>query len=276
MESRIKFIYHEIELTRRCNSRCAHCLRGKAQARDISLEHLETFFQKTEMIECLTLTGGEVSLVPKLINATLDLAQKHNTKITHCGIVTNGLYVSDAFIEATRRWVNQGSFTLSISWDPYHKPVTQKNWDRLNSVCTPTPRSNFGIQPSGRATNLDAPFLPKCIDKPYWLLNGWIMQPTYLNALGEFVVIDGSYEEQPDYKIGTVDDMDYDMFLKIHTRAYGALHNGFGIIPPRWSGEDIIKVAKQGSPGPTVLQFCPYPDEVIYQVVGPEQIKKAS
>ncbi len=266
-------------------------MRGKAQAKDISLEHLEMFFQKTEMIENLTLTGGEVSLVPKLINSTLDLAQKHKTKITHCGIITNGLYITDAFIEACKRWLARGSFNVGTSTDMYHKDIPPANLEKLKGIgCEIFEKKNNFIQESGRALALQNPhyYQYKCITKPNWLLNGWIMQCTYLNALGEFVNIDGSYEEQREYRIGDVYNMSYDIFIKIHPYQLGVLDAPFGIIPPKkvfgvviagsssWSPENIIQIAKQGSNGPTLLQFCPYDMDVIEQVVEPTEIKKAS
>lgn len=56
-----------IELTGRCNLKCEHCLRGPAQRKDISRETLLAFFQAVDSIDTLTLTGGEPSLVPHLI-----------------------------------------------------------------------------------------------------------------------------------------------------------------------------------------------------------------
>jgi hypothetical protein len=273
---RIKFAYHEIELTRRCNSKCAHCMRGKAQAKDISEEHLDLFFEKTEYIHVLTLTGGEVSLVPKVMNQALEAAKRHGTVIDHAGIITNGLYVSDAFIQAAKDWKDYSAgFGLEVSWDPYHKPVSSENFSRLQRIeYDVPPRSNFALQPSGRAEDLSSALvIPKGIDKPYWILNGWVMQPTYLNALGDFVIIDGSYDEQPDFKIGNVYDMCYDTFINIHPRAFEALASPFGIGPPRWNEDTMVDFLKQGSPGINVIRFNPFPT-LVEKVIGAEESLK--
>lgn len=59
-------IYHlAIEVTRRCNMECAHCLRGDAQAVDMTQEIVDRFVDGLEegmSIGDVTLTGGEPSL----------------------------------------------------------------------------------------------------------------------------------------------------------------------------------------------------------------------
>lgn len=54
-----------IEVTRRCNMCCAHCLRGDAESIDIQEKYIDAFldsFEKGAYISSLTFTGGEISL----------------------------------------------------------------------------------------------------------------------------------------------------------------------------------------------------------------------
>ena len=54
-----------IEVTRRCNMCCAHCLRGDAENIDIQEKYIDAFldsFEKGACISSLTFTGGEISL----------------------------------------------------------------------------------------------------------------------------------------------------------------------------------------------------------------------
>ena len=56
-----------IEVTRRCQLKCEHCLRGNAQKRDMSRDYIKDLFKKVGYISNLTFTGGEPSLVPHII-----------------------------------------------------------------------------------------------------------------------------------------------------------------------------------------------------------------
>lgn len=61
MEMQINVYNLVIEVTRRCNMCCTHCLRGDAQDLDISDEVLETVARNIQP-SSVTFTGGEPSL----------------------------------------------------------------------------------------------------------------------------------------------------------------------------------------------------------------------
>ena len=48
-----------LEVTRRCNMDCDHCMRGDAQNKDLDIQTLRPFFQTIETIETIGFTGGE-------------------------------------------------------------------------------------------------------------------------------------------------------------------------------------------------------------------------
>ena len=51
-----------LEVTRRCNMGCAHCLRGNAENLDMSRETIDQVLEQVDMIGQVTFTGGEPSL----------------------------------------------------------------------------------------------------------------------------------------------------------------------------------------------------------------------
>ena len=79
-----------IEVTRRCNMCCAHCLRGDAESIDIQEKYIDAFldnFEKGAYISSLTFTGGEISLnIPAIrytLNAVFASAVITSTKQSH-------------------------------------------------------------------------------------------------------------------------------------------------------------------------------------------------
>jgi MoaA/NifB/PqqE/SkfB family radical SAM enzyme len=51
---------------------CPHCLRGTAQRIDMNLEYVKKLFSQVKFLGSLTLTGGEPSLVPNIIDEIID------------------------------------------------------------------------------------------------------------------------------------------------------------------------------------------------------------
>jgi len=91
-----------IEITRRCNMLCSHCLRGEAQNKYISDKTLQKFFFKIRdsFIGTLTITGGEPSLAPSRIRAIRQHAIWNRVRFNSFYIVTNGKKLSKDFINA--------------------------------------------------------------------------------------------------------------------------------------------------------------------------------
>jgi len=116
-----------IEVTRQCNMFCDHCLRGDAQRCDLDLQHVETLFQHVESIDTLTLTGGEPSLVPHIIDGIIELASKYHIPIERFYMATNGMDISDKFMLTLIKLWNycensddEYDSCLDISNDGYH------------------------------------------------------------------------------------------------------------------------------------------------------------
>lgn len=92
-----------IETTRRCNMACGHCLRGKAQNKNISFEILDAITSKVNYISTITFTGGEPSLNPEAIETFISLCKEKGVGVGSFYIATNGKKYSDAFLLAVMK-----------------------------------------------------------------------------------------------------------------------------------------------------------------------------
>ena len=61
-----------LEITRECNLKCVHCMRGDAQNVTITPEIIDKMLDNINSIEHLTLTGGEPFLHPEMIEYLFD------------------------------------------------------------------------------------------------------------------------------------------------------------------------------------------------------------
>ena len=72
----MEIIYKElgIELTRKCNQKCSHCLRGPSENVDLSEEVIDSLFDNNNiyLIENLYLSGGEPTMNGKALVYLVD------------------------------------------------------------------------------------------------------------------------------------------------------------------------------------------------------------
>ena len=126
-----------IEVTRLCNMKCEHCLRGDAEDMSMSIDYVDSLFQKMRYASSLTLTGGEPSLGPHIIRMIIESAKRYDVDIGNFYIATNGKVVSDTFLNVVIELFvycddNEIS-SLELSNDEYHGEVTKKNLSRLRA-----------------------------------------------------------------------------------------------------------------------------------------------
>lgn len=63
-----------LEITRRCNMKCVHCLRGDAEDLEMPFQILDNVMSRIREVMTLTFTGGEPSLnVPAIRHALQEL-----------------------------------------------------------------------------------------------------------------------------------------------------------------------------------------------------------
>jgi MoaA/NifB/PqqE/SkfB family radical SAM enzyme len=126
-----------IEITRKCNMKCPHCLRGNAENKNIDIESVRNLFRTIDYISTLTITGGEPSLQPKLISKIVDVAREENVEIDSFYMVTNAKKVTPLFITAIHDLYNYCSENeisqVHISNDGYHDDLLLSNVERLEN-----------------------------------------------------------------------------------------------------------------------------------------------
>lgn len=93
-----------LEVTRRCNMKCCHCLRGDAEDLDMPHDVIKNLFAEIRSTDILTFSGGEPSLAVPVMRDALQECVRNNIDIREVYIVTNGLVVSDEFIQICRDW----------------------------------------------------------------------------------------------------------------------------------------------------------------------------
>jgi hypothetical protein len=116
-----------VEVTRRCNMLCGHCLRGKRQNKSMSRVHLHNFLRNLNYISSVTFTGGEPTL-PSGITAVYDFMEICNILGVDVGsfyMVTNAkvrrpeipIMVKDLYNFCSDNEVS----SIDISTDQFHE-----------------------------------------------------------------------------------------------------------------------------------------------------------
>ena len=216
-----------IEITRRCNVQCLHCLRGPAQKVDIDNKTIDKLLEGITQISCVTFTGGEPSLAVSKIKYFTKRVKELGIEVSSFYVITNGKVASVAMAHALMdlyAYCNPFDAEdfmggLTISQDQYHreigyeinsamrvygalaffKPKDRKmdieypineGWARINGIGTRDERPNMnviGLDDDGNVERVE--------------------EVVYINALGNVVPsCDMSYESQAEHKIGNVHD----------------------------------------------------------------------
>lgn len=202
-----------IEITRRCNIACDHCLRGETQNIDMDISLIDKLFDQIESISTITFSGGEPSLVPHIISAIISLAKEKQIPISNFYIATNAVKITDEFIIALlNAWLycddNEIS-SVDISSDIQHitPSIEDEKLMAFKFVKKRDENHDFSIQGAiaeGRA--LYYPHATRIDPKPIEIYDNQI-ETLYLNCLGNLLSeCDLSYESQnnKDIIIGNV------------------------------------------------------------------------
>lgn len=155
--------FHDLifEITRRCNMKCRHCMRGEAQDKTITREVIDEVLDQTAYIGNLVLTGGEPFLEPDMIVYLFSGIIWRKIPVVNFSCVTNGSIKNEKIAEAWNRLADyiaeqyeptgdaetdrkalRAIGRIIISDDPYHKlseaPFEVVKWYRqyLNQHCT--------------------------------------------------------------------------------------------------------------------------------------------
>lgn len=224
-----------LETTRRCNMQCGHCLRGPAQRLNMSYGVMIALANQVDYISTLTLSGGEPSLVPDVLE-TIRMAFWHrDVQVGSFYVATNGKRIQRQFIDVMTSWFqtcddNEVS-RIDISNDMYHdqcylNPGADRMEEELNwlreDLCGFKFNHEYMLRPASPGANRGYTF-----DYQYGLLNmgrakkignQQVRQAEveiedntvtegdiYINVHGDIIPgCDYSYVEQNNVKIGNV------------------------------------------------------------------------
>ena len=114
-----------LEITRRCNMVCDHCMRGVAQNMDINLEVIDKLFESGISFRNVTFTGGEPALFPKAILYFAEKLEEYTRTIDSFYVKTNGKHESldmcTALVKLYSLCENDDGCTLDVSRDQFHE-----------------------------------------------------------------------------------------------------------------------------------------------------------
>lgn len=223
-----------IEVTRRCNTHCAHCLRGDPQKMDINNVTIDKILEGVEYIDTITFTGGEPTLAVNRIRFIADRIMQKGIGLGNFYVITNGIEASmdlvkvliDLYAYADSNEVSG----LCISGDQYHTEVIDSTEDarRLYSALSffhPEARKgkikDAGLIAEGRAKGwggrqalLNSMCLGMDDDGKIEVIDGEV----YVNVKGDVIPsCDLSYETQDEEKVGSVHE---NTLAQILTRKY--------------------------------------------------------
>jgi hypothetical protein len=127
-----------IEVTRRCNLQCAHCLRGEPQNKSIPIKYVREFFNKVDYINILTISGGEPTLVPRRIIDIVYEARESGVDIQNYYIATNAVRIGELFLEAVKelhRFCSDNEVSqINYSNDQFHESVNYDDIAKLEQM----------------------------------------------------------------------------------------------------------------------------------------------
>jgi len=150
----MEIIYRElgIELTRRCNEKCEHCLRGDAIDSDLSNEVIDALFDNNDirLIENLYLSGGEPTMNSKAFSYLVDKIIEKKVVVGTYRVIINGTYYDPEFglaIKKLHEYIDRVGWNklynvkyansfgrIGISQDQYHKKAKKEVLDKLSEL----------------------------------------------------------------------------------------------------------------------------------------------
>lgn len=217
---RIDFKTLVLEITRKCNMRCEHCLRGDDENISINLDVLEALFKTTAHIGQLLITGGEPTLAAPQIHYLLHYAKSYGCSIDHFHCLINGKEFDPDFLSAMNELYHYcespDKCQLAINADQFHEKLHQDALHEYRSVPYLTscrkdktiPKRAILAEGRAAENNIGHLFLSK---KEYLYdvtMKGWnliVIEPVYINVLGDVLLdTDLSYKNQANYSVGNI------------------------------------------------------------------------
>lgn len=230
-----------LEVTRKCNMNCKHCLRGDTQNIDMEMKTIIPILEITEHISSLVFSGGEPTLNIPLMYDVLHYVKKHDIPVDSFYIVTNGKVISDEFLKLLLEWYiytiphspEPDMSGIALSKDIFHEDIPYENELKLRAFSffkedkiTNWEEKQYSLIDQGRASKLSKTAY-KIWTKPssHQLYvdrtpneNFVIDDEIYISAKGEICGdCDLSYANMTKHAVGNTNDIESFLdYLKTH------------------------------------------------------------
>lgn len=183
-----------LEVTRKCNMSCAHCMRGNAEELDLSFSTIQPLLDRLDGIGTITFTGGEPTLHIPVMKEILNYCREKEISIYNFYIVTNGKQISDEFLLFLLHLyqycyehndeVNEFS-RLALSKDDFHEPIPSKNQALLSTFTFYHPQKKLTILQKYQSYLRDEPFHYRMM----FIMSSTISRiPTYLISQNSMII----------------------------------------------------------------------------------------
>jgi len=120
------------EITRKCNMKCRHCLRGAAQNKTMSKEVMLQSLRNVSHIHSVTFSGGEPTLALDIIWHFIECCKMLNIYVGNFYIVTNGKVYRrelEDVCEALYNFCRDNECSaLTVSDDEFHREWQPKRY----------------------------------------------------------------------------------------------------------------------------------------------------
>ena len=153
-----------IEITRVCNRKCAHCMRGTAQKSTITKDIIDRIFQEISNCHHIALTGGEPLLAIDMIEYLVDKIILSEWNIKLFQLTTNGTIIDEKIVRCLDKLCShkpECCSILRISGDQYHNTnqaqlayEAYSNFPKSDKVTVLIKEDLNSIKYSGRAKDI--------------------------------------------------------------------------------------------------------------------------
>lgn len=137
-----------LQTTRRCNQNCAHCCKGKSENVDMTKDLIDNLFRhkdyKITEIRNFSMTGGEPSLVPEIVEYLVNTVIEMDISITNYVIyISNGLIYNQSIIDSINKLMEflkakekskEVQLIFELSNDQYHKRPDKDTLDKYSQL----------------------------------------------------------------------------------------------------------------------------------------------
>lgn len=248
-ESSLKIIESmALEVTRRCNDKCPHCMRGDAQNIDMKKDIVDNLFARKGLILLkLVFSGGEPLLNEDLIIYTIDKIISTKALVFQIEITTNGIIYSKRVVEKLKEfkeYIKRNFKSLSdlidrdeiscirISNDQFHnyneEIIKKYQEEKELSIITTGNIDEFEdeLLLTGRAKNrfFGRQFEYKLKDINVRTINSnryFFKNKFYITAKGNITTQgDGTYEDMDILNLGTIFDFEFINREKINLKKF--------------------------------------------------------